>query len=103
MLLFVRKQYSDAIKQGLKTYEVRAGARYSKIRPGSALSINGHFRVSVTRVERHDSIENLLTSLAGMPFPLSAADMEACYPGVSSEFYVFHFTPPADVQHLPAA
>lgn len=51
MLLFVKKEYSDLIKSGNKTFEIRAGKQYRNIKPGHKLSINGHFRVLVTQVE----------------------------------------------------
>jgi len=56
MLLFVKKRYSDLIKSGEKTFEIRAGERYRNIKPGHKLSINGHFKVLVTKVEKLKSL-----------------------------------------------
>jgi ASC-1-like (ASCH) protein len=89
MLLFVRKKYSDAIRAGLKTFEIRAGKRYSKVRPGDQLSINGQFRVEVRRVEAHGTLRALIDA-----FPALADDIAACYPDAPGPFFVFHFRPP---------
>jgi ASC-1-like (ASCH) protein len=52
MLLFVKKHYADQIRSGKKTVEYRAGSRYRNIKTGAIFSINGHFRVVVTKVVR---------------------------------------------------
>jgi hypothetical protein len=87
----VRKQYSDAIRSGQKRFEIRAGSRYGKIRPGVMLSINGHFRVQVTRVDDHTRA----SLIDAMPDWREA--IEACYPGDNpGPYFVFHFTPPTE-------
>ncbi len=90
MLLFVRNPYYGAIKSGEKRFELRAGKRYSHVRPGDELSINGKFRVRVKRVERFDrpGEASRATSLAG--YYLSVAAIRACYPD-TSELFLFHF------------
>ena len=92
MLLFVRKQYADAIREGRKPFEIRAGARYRNVRPGDVMSINGAFRAVVTRVDRHtrDSL------IAAMP-DWSAA-VQSCYPDNPGPYFVFHFGSSSDVQ-----
>ena len=60
MLLFVKQRFVDQIRAGTKTFELRAGSRYSKIRPGDSLSINGRFRVTVERVETYPTLDSLL-------------------------------------------
>lgn len=79
VLLFVRKQYEAEIVAGRKRYEIRHGARYARIGPGDELSINGHFRVRVTKVDKHDTTETLPT------------DVSDCYPAATGPFYVMHF------------
>jgi ASC-1-like (ASCH) protein len=89
VLLFVRKQYSDAIRDGSKRFEIRAGSRYGKIAVGDSLSINGHFRVTVDAVDPHTR-ESLI---AAMPDWRDA--IESCYPGdYPGPYFVFHFKPP---------
>ena len=97
MLLFVRRQYVEQIRAGLKTFEIRAGAKYRGVREGDSLSINGQFRLIVTRVEEHTR-GSLLTAL-----PDWADAVESCYPGDVDTFYVFHFKPPTDAAPRPAA
>ena len=48
-LLFVKKKFSDAIRNGSKTFEIRCGSKYSRIVPGDELSINGHYRLTMAR------------------------------------------------------
>jgi len=88
MLLFVRKQYSDQIRAGVKRFEIRAGARYAKVKAGDDLSINGHFRVAVTRVDEH-SRASLIAAL-----PDWREAVESCYPIDNPPYFVFHFNPP---------
>ena len=92
MLLYVRKQYADAIREGRKPFEIRAGARYRNVRPGDEMSINGNFRVTVTRVDRHtrDSL------IAAMPDWADAVRL--CYPDNPGPYFVFHFGSSGDVQ-----
>ena len=52
MLLFVKKQYSDQIKTGKKNFEIRAGERFRNIKLGHIFSINGHFKVRVTKIQK---------------------------------------------------
>jgi hypothetical protein len=58
MLLFVRAPYSNALRDGRKTIEVRWGPRYRHIRPGDVVSINGRFRMEVTKRETFASSED---------------------------------------------
>lgn len=87
MLLFVRKQYADMIRDGRKPFEIRAGDRYRNVKPGDRFSINGHFHRVVSRVERHTR-ESLVASM-----PDWKAAVESCYPGHSGPYFVFHFQP----------
>jgi len=38
MLLFVKKRFADAIRDGSKTLEIRAGSRYRNLAPGDSIS-----------------------------------------------------------------
>ena len=96
MLLFVRKLYVDQIRAGQKQFEIRAGSKYSKVKPGDPLSINGQFQVFVTQVDHHTR-ESLI---AAMPDWKEA--IEACYPDNPGPYFVFHFKPPAAVPPGPA-
>lgn len=88
MLLLTKKIYSDAIREGSKQFEIRAGRRYRNVGVGDYLSINGYFRVTVDRVDAH-SRQSLIEAM-----PDWRAAIEDCYPGTENEFYVFHFKPP---------
>lgn len=91
MLLFVRKLYVNQIRAGQKRFEIRAGSKYANVKVGDSLSINGHFRVSVTRVDSHTR-ESLI---AAMPDWKDA--IESCYPDNPGPYFVFHFKPPAAI------
>lgn len=98
VLLFVRKRYIDEIRAGTKRFEIRAGIKYAKVRVGDDLSINGRFRVTVTRVEVYATLDALCTAM-----PAIATDATACYPDVAGPFYVFHFNPPGDAPSVTVA
>lgn len=91
MLLFVRNPFWQAILDGRKTYELRAGARYSNIQPGATLSLNGRLRVRVEAVELCRSIRAALCSCEKSGYPLTERALAECYPGVT-EFRIFHFS-----------
>ena len=95
MLLFVRNPYFAAIKAGEKRYELRAGARYSHVKAGDWLSINGFFRVRVTRVERFDHAEEASRASSATGYYLSVAAIRACYPG-DQAMYLFYFSAPVE-------
>jgi len=76
MLLFTKKVYSDAIRAGTKLEETRRGTRYRNVKVGDWLSINGHFRVQVKSIERHDYLET------------------ECYRGKPGPYFIFKFTSP---------
>lgn len=88
MLLFVKQRFVDQIRAGTKTYEIRFGAKYRGVRPGDSLSINGRFRLEVTRVEVHDRASLVAAAL------ISETDLTDCYGPAEGPFYVFHFMPP---------
>ena len=90
MLLFVRNPYYSDIKNGSKRFELRAGKRYSHVRPGDDLSINGRFRVRVTQVERFERPEEASRASSAAGYYLSVAAIRACYPD-TSELFLFHF------------
>lgn len=89
MLLFVRKQYADAIRQGTKPFEIRAGSRYAKVKKGDLLSINGHFQVRVIKVDNH-SRASILKAL-----PDWTEAIESCYANHPGPYFVFHLEPEA--------
>jgi ASC-1-like (ASCH) protein len=91
MLLFVRNPYYAAIREGTKRYEMRAGHRYRNIRVGDQLSINGRFRVTVSRVEIFDRAEEASRASSAAGYYLSVAAIRACYPEGSGPIYFFHF------------
>ena len=93
MLLFVRNPYFAAIKAGEKRYELRAGARYRNLRVGDQLSINGRFRVTITRIQRFETAEDASRASRQAGYFVSVAAIRACYPNVSS-MVMFHFYPP---------
>ena len=107
LLLFVKKRFADAIRDGSKTLEIRTGARYRNVRVGTVLTINGTFRRRVCELELHDSLQSLLRALKGRHAHAgftSAADAEqairSCYPERATlfgpdagTFYVFHLEP----------
>lgn len=97
MLLFVKKRFADAIRDGSKTLEIRAGSRYRNLAPGDSISINGHFRKRVERVERVEGRENLIASLRGRFHSAGVSDeregvraIRECYPDDSGEYFVLH-------------
>jgi len=81
VLLFVKKVYADAIRNGTKTIEIRRGSRYSKIKVGDVLSINGSFSVAVSQIE-------IVNHASNLPFPVSD-----CYSSEDGPFYLFHLQP----------
>ena len=91
MLLFVRNPYYGAIKAGLKRYELRSGARYANVKPGDTLSINGRFRVLIEAVEVCLSERAALAACARSGYPLTSADIRACYPD-ARDLRLFHFS-----------
>ena len=91
MLLFVRNPYYAAIKAGTKRYELRAGPRYRNVKAGDELSINGRFRVRVTRVERFDRAEEASRASRAAGYYLSVPAIRACYPD-ASDLRFFHFS-----------
>ena len=91
MLLFVRNPYYAAIKAGTKRYVLRAGARFRNVKVGDELSINGRFRVRVTRVERFDRAEEASRASRAAGYYLSVPAIRACYPD-SSDLRFFHFS-----------
>ena len=93
MLLFVRNPYFAAIKAGEKRYELRAGARYRNLRVGDQLSINGRFRVTITRIQRFETAEDASRASRQAGYFVSVAAIRACYPNVSS-MVMFQFDPP---------
>jgi ASC-1-like (ASCH) protein len=99
VLLLVKKRFADAIRDGSKTLEIRAGSRYRNLRPGDPISINGHFRKRLTRVERHDGRDSLIESLRGRFHRAGFADerdgqqaIRDCYPHDPGEFFVLHLS-----------
>jgi len=60
MLLFVQKRFSDLIKSGKKTLEIRFGNRYRNIQVKQKLSINGHFKVTVINVKQFKNKNELI-------------------------------------------
>ncbi len=86
MLLFVRKTYVDRIRDGTKLFEVRCGTRYRNVAVGASLSINGHFRVIVTRVDRYETQGAILAAL-----PASTEGIRDCYGDAPGPYFVFHF------------
>jgi len=88
MLLFVKQRFVDQIRAGTKTCEIRCGAKYRNVKVGDSLSINGRFRLAITRVDVH-SRDTLIR--AGL---VSRADLTDCYGAAAGPFYVFHFTRP---------
>ena len=90
MLLFVRNPYYQAVKDGTKRYELRAGSRYRNIRVGDALSINGHFRKIVRKIEHFDRAEEASRASSAAGYYLSVAAIRACYPD-QSNLIMFHF------------
>jgi hypothetical protein len=95
LLLFVRNPYFAAIRDGLKTFEVRAGSRYSRLDTGDSLSINGRFAVRITRRDIHISAASLIRALRSSSYPLTHQQIDACYPGLEGPYYVFWFDAPA--------
>lgn len=100
MLLLVKKRFADAIRDGSKTLEIRAGSRYRNIRSGDHISINGHFRKRVARVEEHADRATLIESLRGRFHQARFADehdaqqaIRDCYPHEPGEFFVLHLSP----------
>jgi ASC-1-like (ASCH) protein len=91
MLLFVRNPYYQAICEGTKRYEMRAGPRYRNIKAGDQLSINGRFRVTVSRVEIFERAEEASRASSAAGYYLSVAAVRACYPAPSGPIYFFHF------------
>lgn len=89
MLLFVRKPYVDAIRAGSKTFEIRCGARYRNVKIGDALSINGHFRVSVTSIDQYDAQHEIAAAM-----PKWADAIRDCYADAPGPYFVFHFKMP---------
>jgi ASC-1-like (ASCH) protein len=90
MLLFVRNPYWQAIVEGRKRFEIRAGSRYRNLRPGAWLSINGKLRVrliGVTRLESSAAAERL--SIAS-GYRVSVEQLHACYP-LGGPYYFLHF------------
>jgi ASC-1-like (ASCH) protein len=96
MLLFVRKPYVDAIRAGSKTFEIRCGARYRNVHIGDSLSINGHFRVMVTSVDRYATQRAIVRAM-----PDWAAAIRDCYADASGPYFVFHFNTPNAVANPP--
>jgi hypothetical protein len=97
MLLFIKKRFEDAIRNGEKTIELRCGSRYRNLRPGDFLSLNGHFRKRIERVETFASRDELLAGLHGRYERAGFASrqdcrktIDACYPSSSGCFYVLH-------------
>jgi hypothetical protein len=95
MLLHVRNPYYSAIRDGLKTFEVRAGSRYARLDVGDTLSINGQFTVRVVRRETFATCDLLVCALATSAYPLTREAVDACYPGIDGPYFVFWFDPPA--------
>jgi ASC-1-like (ASCH) protein len=91
MLLFVCNPYYQAICDGTKRYEMRAGSRYRSVKAGDQLSINGRFRVTVTKVEVFDRAEEASRASSAAGYYLSVAAIRACYPDGSGPIYFFHF------------
>ncbi len=90
MLLFVRNPYYAAICSGAKRYEMRAGSRYRNLRAGDQLSINGRFRVTISRVEVFARPEEASRASSAAGYFLSVPAIRACYPD-SGPIYFFHF------------
>jgi hypothetical protein len=88
MLLLVKQRFVDRILDGSKTFEIRFGRQYRKVKRGDYLCINGWLRLLVDRVETHSRASLLAGGLA------SPADLEDCYAGAEGPFYVFHFNQP---------
>lgn len=63
MLLFVKKPFVHWLRDGLKRIEIRAGSRYQHLREGHILSMNGHFRMRITHIDRFESIAEMTDHL----------------------------------------
>jgi len=64
MLFFTQKRYQEALREGRKTIEIRAGSRYAKLEVGRLISINGLFKMRVIRIDRHESAAEFLSENA---------------------------------------
>lgn len=98
MLLLVKSRFADAIQDGTKTLEIRAGSRYRNIRPGDAVSINGQFRRRVVQVELCAG-SDLIARLRGRFHRAGFADEQDareaignCYPELPEVFYLLHLS-----------
>lgn len=63
MLLITKKKHADNIRSGRKSIEIRCGQRYAGIVAGDSISINGHFRRQVDKVEHFNNREELLSAM----------------------------------------
>ncbi len=89
VLLFVKKKYAVVIARGEKTFELRVGDRYRNVKPGDSLSINGHFRVTVSEALHLDSIAEVVRETSAY---LSESDIRECYGNTTGPFYLFRFS-----------
>jgi ASC-1-like (ASCH) protein len=89
MLLFVRNPYYQAIAEGRKRFELRAGPRYRNLVPGSHISINGRFRKTIKRVERFTRPEEASRASRKAGYFLSVAAIRACYPDANDLVMLF--------------
>jgi ASC-1-like (ASCH) protein len=99
VLLLVKKRFADAIRDGSKTLEIRAGSRYRNLRPGDSISINGHFRKRLTRIEQHVTSAALIAALRGRFHEAGFANerdgqqaIRDCYPREPGVFFVLHLS-----------
>lgn len=94
MLLFTKQRFVERILRGVKTFEIRYGQKYRTVKTGDSLSINGAFRLTVTKVETLNRRQVMRYT--------NEADLSLCYPKEQGPFYVFHFDPPTqDQSRLP--
>ena len=64
MLLFVKKQFADALRSGDKKFELRADvSRYRGVQPGRILSVNGRDKYAVVSVHRFETVRDCLDAL----------------------------------------
>lgn len=100
MLLFVKKRFADALRDGTKTLEIRAGQRYLRITVGRVLSINGRDRMRVVGVEHYETRAELLEALRGRHAAVGCASpvelreaLRACYPVEAGPYVVLSVEP----------
>lgn len=102
MLLFVKKPFVHWLKEGSKRIEIRAGKRYANLRAGDILSMNGHFRMQITRIDRFASLSDMLAALPNHLNDLhyqtideAMTSIRTCYPHDIAPILFLH------VNHVP--